>query len=354
MKSLHAIALVAGLSCVSAAGATPPLQLVGGGIRVEPIAIAPAWIENGKIQFGDWQDYAPVDPRDGKAEFYVFDCFGGFVWEGGKYVYANYSNAGRGGGQRAPYDYGCGMGSSRWYFGADHTNPMIVEDVQTLGSFASGGGPIDGIDDAWYWGGGTCVMTYFTSNDSAACNEGDPLSHDYLGGVAFNFGSIPTGGYYYANLDGVYSQFHVFVPMPSAGGSYLKTFSDGAGHLNTNPGTQGMLWGTGDANNEPYRAGTQTKWGWYDHVAPFGSFGDPGECEALDMHDCPTALAYMMGFLQLSCPADVNRDGFVNGSDYDDFASAFDVADRCADLNGDGFVNGDDFDAFADWFDQGC
>ncbi len=54
------------------------------------------------------------------------------------------------------------------------------------------------------------------------------------------------------------------------------------------------------------------------------------------------------------CDADVNYDGFVNGDDYDAFASAFDVADITADFNADGFVNGDDYDAFAGAFDAGC
>jgi sugar lactone lactonase YvrE len=56
----------------------------------------------------------------------------------------------------------------------------------------------------------------------------------------------------------------------------------------------------------------------------------------------------------LACPADFNGDGFVNGNDYDEFASAFDVADLAADFNHDGFVNGDDYDAFAEHFDAGC
>ncbi|MBL8761475.1 MAG: lamin tail domain-containing protein [Phycisphaerae bacterium] len=54
------------------------------------------------------------------------------------------------------------------------------------------------------------------------------------------------------------------------------------------------------------------------------------------------------------CPADFNGDGFVNGNDYDEFASAFDVADMAADFNGDGFVNGNDYDEFASAFDAGC
>ncbi|MCC6968828.1 MAG: hypothetical protein IT434_01275 [Phycisphaerales bacterium] len=56
----------------------------------------------------------------------------------------------------------------------------------------------------------------------------------------------------------------------------------------------------------------------------------------------------------LYCPADFNHDMFVNGDDYDGFASAFDAADPAADFNGDGFVNGNDYDEFAERFDQGC
>ncbi|MCC6971326.1 MAG: hypothetical protein IT434_14020 [Phycisphaerales bacterium] len=54
------------------------------------------------------------------------------------------------------------------------------------------------------------------------------------------------------------------------------------------------------------------------------------------------------------CPADVNLDCFVNGDDYDLFASWFEVADPNADFNNDGFVNGDDYDAFASAFENGC
>ena len=55
-----------------------------------------------------------------------------------------------------------------------------------------------------------------------------------------------------------------------------------------------------------------------------------------------------------ACPADVDRNGFVNASDYDLFAEWFDLADPAADFNGDGFVNGNDYDEFADHFDVGC
>ncbi len=56
----------------------------------------------------------------------------------------------------------------------------------------------------------------------------------------------------------------------------------------------------------------------------------------------------------LSCPADFNHDGFINGDDYDHFAEHFDGGEGEADLNSDGFVNGDDYDLFAEHFDEGC
>ncbi|MCC6968825.1 MAG: hypothetical protein IT434_01260 [Phycisphaerales bacterium] len=62
------------------------------------------------------------------------------------------------------------------------------------------------------------------------------------------------------------------------------------------------------------------------------------------------AVSDMAGY----CTSDFNLDGFVNGDDYDAFASAFDLATFEADINRDGFVNGDDYDTFASAFDAGC
>lgn len=56
----------------------------------------------------------------------------------------------------------------------------------------------------------------------------------------------------------------------------------------------------------------------------------------------------------VACLADVDGNGFVNGDDYDFFASAFDAADAAADLDANGFINGDDYDLFANAFEMGC
>ena len=45
-------------------------------------------------------------------------------------------------------------------------------------------------------------------------------------------------------------------------------------------------------------------------------------------------------------PCDFNRDGFVNGDDFDGFVAAFRAGDSAADFTGDGFVTGEDYDAF--------
>ncbi len=54
------------------------------------------------------------------------------------------------------------------------------------------------------------------------------------------------------------------------------------------------------------------------------------------------------------CTADFNHDGFVNGDDYDSFASLFELGDLGADINNDSFINGDDYDLFASAFENGC
>ena len=54
------------------------------------------------------------------------------------------------------------------------------------------------------------------------------------------------------------------------------------------------------------------------------------------------------------CPADFNCDNFLNGDDFDQYVSAFEIGDSSADFNQDGFVSGDDFDLFVAAFDAWC
>ncbi|MBL8762225.1 MAG: DUF3466 family protein [Phycisphaerae bacterium] len=84
-------------------------------------------------------------------------------------------------------------------------------------------------------------------------------------------------------------------------------------------------------------------------VTGIGTF-DPDGPGGLDSY----ARMFLLQLPNGGCLSDFNHDGFVNGDDYDLFASLFDVADPGADINQDGFVNGDDYDAFASAFDAGC
>lgn len=54
------------------------------------------------------------------------------------------------------------------------------------------------------------------------------------------------------------------------------------------------------------------------------------------------------------CRADINRDGFTTGDDFDQFVAAFLEGVPAADFDRDGFTSGLDFDAFVQLFEQGC
>jgi len=54
------------------------------------------------------------------------------------------------------------------------------------------------------------------------------------------------------------------------------------------------------------------------------------------------------------CYSDFDRNGFVNGDDFDGFVAAFALGDGAADADANGFVNGDDFDSFIGAFVSGC
>jgi len=71
----------------------------------------------------------------------------------------------------------------------------------------------------------------------------------------------------------------------------------------------------------------------------------------------PTGTATLQAMLALAerlCPADFDRNRFVNGDDFDVFVGWFIAADHKSDYDRNGFVNADDFDAFTEAFVRGC
>jgi hypothetical protein len=93
---------------------------------------------------------------------------------------------------------------------------------------------------------------------------------------------------------------------------------------------------------------------WGKSVTPLYVFGGKIDSTAWDTGSVDAALRSLDMIPKGACPGDFNRDGFVNGNDYDLFAEAFDAGDAAADVDGDGYVNGNDYDAFAASFDAGC
>ena len=59
-------------------------------------------------------------------------------------------------------------------------------------------------------------------------------------------------------------------------------------------------------------------------------------------------------FVGTLCPADYNRDGFVDGIDYDLFNNDFEAGIIDADFNRDSFLDGIDYDQFNNHFEAGC
>ncbi len=58
--------------------------------------------------------------------------------------------------------------------------------------------------------------------------------------------------------------------------------------------------------------------------------------------------------LRQGCAADIDKNGFVNGDDFDAFVAAFELGDTFAEYDNNCFLNGDDFDAFVADFLAGC
>jgi len=68
----------------------------------------------------------------------------------------------------------------------------------------------------------------------------------------------------------------------------------------------------------------------------------------------PTGVTGTVWRIAVRCPSDFDRNGFVNGDDFDAFAALFIVGDPAADWDHNAIVNGDDFDGFAGAFVDGC
>lgn len=83
--------------------------------------------------------------------------------------------------------------------------------------------------------------------------------------------------------------------------------------------------------------------------------GDAGVYDVVASGVCDQAVSAPATLtVNLFCPSDFNRDGYVTGEDFDLFVAAFELGDPSSDFDANTFVNGDDFDGFVEAFVAGC
>ena len=291
----------------------PVLQKLEIGTKVQPMRIAPAVLVNGSVErVGDWMPYAaPRGAHDVCFDYRIFDNYGD--WD---------ANA-------VPDDLaGCGMGSSRWFFGSGYCAPFFTNDMTLADDTILSEGAWRA-DVAWYWtcggfGDEQCVIAVFTQNSDP--NECEPDSYDYPGWV-MDFGDLEcaSGGYYYAKID-ISAMGRWGLPA-SGRGSYAVAFLTDDGNTLASC-AQPMLWGTPDGGGTPGGVGSQETHG-LDDIDPTDFYHDPeNECYTYSFNLCPDPLGGMLQFwgerdADLWHRADFNRDGTVDTRDFVAFLNAW-------------------------------
>lgn len=277
------------------------------GIQLTPVRIAQVYADG---SIGQWQDY--VQTRDILSDTLVFDNFEPDV-DGSVSGTVGFPIGGGTCGLGSPED----ADSGRWFFGTTYNNPFAANDMTA----ASGGGSdINDMVVAWNFGAGAdrgmfLVISTFDSN-AIADNTGlcdTPVNQDdasFLGGVILDFGFDPgsSAGYYFTVVEDLSTVSGISVPVPAdLIGAYhviIGTYvTDPAtdGVLDTTPGSQPMLWGTGDAEAiggaaDGDRPGTQNEWQWDDDFVIDGVHQAPDECYNYAFGVCPDPLGAMIAF----------------------------------------------------------
>jgi hypothetical protein len=332
--------LCAGFATVAVAGGDKPTpQLLENAIQVSPQRIAKVRMENGEIiRTSDWMDYNGGVTR-GPTDDRVFDCFGDSDGDGVM------DDAG-----------GCGLGSSRWYFGTAYCNGFFTNDMNLHPDTVLEVG-LGRVDLAWFWsclappGGGVvedCEILVFTQESTPVGCE--PDSFDYSGWI-LDYGSLScnSGFYYYSNVD---LGGGTWIAPTGGSGSYymIYTTSDG-GALATC--SQPMLWGTGDAvGGDPANPGTQETEQFDDDAPLNGTHTLTTECYTYSYGECPDpwgGMAQFWGELGEGneCDyADCNNDDTVDTRDFTCFFNLWVPKNGAADCDGNGTVDTRDFTCF--------
>jgi len=209
----------------------PELKTTYAGKEVKPIRWAKV-DANGK-QISPWM-YASNNESIAVAPPAAWDTFenDGSAWDG------------------PPGDrYGADPNSFRWYFGAGYHNPYIASDMRQLNP-GTEGGTAPYAQTSWYWETTEqCFMLISTYETFGYASV--PALDGFIGGWIFDFGILDatTGGFYYANFDGVTGGYDWTMPSTNDGGfemAYGNAF-DGTNFTLASL-AQPMLWGTEGTN----------------------------------------------------------------------------------------------------------
>jgi hypothetical protein len=318
--------------------------------KMQPVSIQPLQVAkvlgrdaNGKFIIGQWQPYQGGNATTGLVPPIIFDAYEGAVEVCGPVGEYFPANGPLSGGQAPACAFGqgltgaCGNGdTTRWFFGTTAFYGGTLQQMTALAGGASSGSA-EWINTAWYMavGGGDfnpcdiadfndeCVLLVnsYDANVGDLLTSGGPvgltdLENGFLGGVLLNFGQVPTGGYYYTNVD-LSVDPELFFDLVE-GGAYEIFFAEGDGSTPDDPsdltgpyfGAQSMLWAPKNAAAQGTTSGV---WGvdaggWLADVngvgtdscdEPNGYNGLYDDGEIFDNNgvvDCPASLISMAGF----------------------------------------------------------
>jgi hypothetical protein len=240
-----------------------------------------------------------------------------------------------------------------WWFGAGYRNPFWVNDMTVVSG--TEGSQATGLVPVWYVSNtqnNTFIMAIFTAEDfDDTCNG--PAAGNIYDGVAFNFGTIGTGGWYSTIcLDGT----GLFLQMPTDGsGAYMAVYLSSLDPPTLYPeNAQPFLWGT--KPNNPSQQGPMQ---WDDDNPTDGQHTAPDECYNYTFGVCPDPLGASMAFWAAAAGCqpnngDVDDNGCVDDADLLAVLLAFGGSGGPEDTDCNGVVDDADLLSVLLNFGSGC
>lgn len=323
--------------------------------RLEPLRVAPMRLEAGRfVMDGPWQPYDPSAsaPRGTIAPSTAFDCIG-LVHGLAELPSFNLCPTNCPGPDAISFFVG-----ARW--------PVVFEDMK--GVLAGPCTPIESIDLAFTWSStqDEPLIVVFAVFDGPLSLVGSDCSDPRDSGLscggralAVDYG-IQAGGSVQAVYSRVVGLSSFGMTLPSRDltgdglpdGSYAVIFArEVTGDVVTVSGANvaPAFYATSDITGDG-RPGRQNQ-----RAVLSTLLASQVQCVNTTFGSCLTTPAGVaLAFSVLSCPGDLNHDGYVDALDYDWFVNRFMSSNPEADVNSDCFLDAADFDMFVRAFMDPC